>query len=35
MLGIARQTMRGKLRALGLRVTSAVASDDDDEADDD
>jgi DNA-binding NtrC family response regulator len=30
LLGIARQTMRAKLKALGLRVTHAVASDDDD-----
>jgi DNA-binding NtrC family response regulator len=29
LLGIARQTMRSKLRALGLRVTHAVATDDD------
>jgi DNA-binding NtrC family response regulator len=33
LLGIARQTMRAKLKALGLRVTHAVASDDDDEED--
>jgi DNA-binding NtrC family response regulator len=33
LLGIARQTMRGKLRAVGLRVTHAVASDDDDDDD--
>jgi two-component system nitrogen regulation response regulator GlnG len=31
MLGIARQTMRGKLRALGLRVTHAVTDDEDDD----
>jgi two-component system nitrogen regulation response regulator GlnG len=31
MLGIARQTMRAKLRAVGFHVTHAVASDDDDE----
>jgi two-component system nitrogen regulation response regulator GlnG len=31
LLGIARQTMRTKLRALGLRVTHAVASDSDDD----
>jgi DNA-binding NtrC family response regulator len=31
LLGIARQTMRGKLRALGLRVTHSVASEDDDD----
>jgi DNA-binding NtrC family response regulator len=33
LLGIARQTMRAKLKALGLRVTHAVASEDDDEDD--
>jgi two-component system nitrogen regulation response regulator GlnG len=31
VLGIARQTMRAKLRALGLKVTHAVTSEDDDE----
>jgi two-component system nitrogen regulation response regulator GlnG len=31
LLGIARQTMRSKLRALGLRVMHSVASDDDDD----
>jgi two-component system nitrogen regulation response regulator GlnG len=30
LLGIARQTLRTKLRAIGLRVTSSVASDEDD-----
>ena len=30
LLGIARQTMRAKFRALGLRVTHSVGSDDDD-----
>ena len=32
LLGVARQTMRVKLRALGLYVTHVVASDDDDES---
>ena len=30
LLGISRQTMRVKLRALGLHVTHSVESDDDD-----
>jgi len=29
-LGIARQTLRTKLRAMGMRVTHSVASDEDD-----
>jgi two-component system nitrogen regulation response regulator GlnG len=32
LLGIARQTLRLKLRELGLRVTQAVEADDDNEA---
>jgi two-component system nitrogen regulation response regulator GlnG len=31
LLGVARGTMRGKLRALGIHVTQVVASEDDDE----
>jgi two-component system nitrogen regulation response regulator GlnG len=31
LLGIARQTLRSKLRDLGLRVTQAVETTDDDE----
>jgi DNA-binding NtrC family response regulator len=34
ILGVARQTMRGKLRALGLHVAQVVASDDEDDPDD-
>ena len=32
LLGIARQTMRAKLRALGIHVTHSVSSDEDDDA---
>jgi DNA-binding NtrC family response regulator len=34
ILGVARQTMRGKLRALGLHVAQVVASGDEDDPDD-
>jgi two-component system nitrogen regulation response regulator GlnG len=33
LLGIARQTMRVKLRALGLHVTHVVSDDDDESVD--